>query len=62
MWSGFAEKLRFFIKDDEGLAMIEYALLLALIGAALAAAALALGNAASGQYSVATTAVQAGGS
>lgn len=55
------DKIKRFWSDDRGVSAVEYALLLALIGAGIAAAALALGNAVTGQMTTATTTVAAGG-
>ena len=56
------DKIKGFWSDDRGVSAVEYALLLALIGAGIAAAALALGNAVTGQMNTATSTVQGGGS
>jgi pilus assembly protein Flp/PilA len=55
-------KIKSFIKDEHGVSAVEYALLLALVGAGIAAAALALGQAVGGKMGEATTTVNSGGS
>lgn len=49
------------VKDDSGISAVEYALLLALIGAGIAAAAFGLGGQVSTNITTATTALQGGG-
>ncbi len=44
-----------FIREDEGISSVEYALLLAFVGSAVAASALALGNAVAGEMDEAAT-------
>jgi pilus assembly protein Flp/PilA len=46
--------IRQFVKDEEGASAAEYALILALVTAGMAAAASALGNAVTGAISTAT--------
>jgi|Deesub1362A_J573_1020465.scaffolds.fasta_scaffold01517_4 pilus assembly protein Flp/PilA len=48
------------LKDESGISAVEYALLLALIGAGIAAAAFTLGGQVSTNISDATTALQGG--
>jgi len=48
-------------KDDSGISSVEYALLLALIGSAIAAAALTLGNQVSTNINNAVSDLQGGG-
>jgi pilus assembly protein Flp/PilA len=55
-------RIKSFIKDEHGVSAVEYALLLALVGAGIAAAALALGQAVGGKMGEATTTVSGGGS
>ncbi|MBU0517104.1 MAG: Flp family type IVb pilin [Proteobacteria bacterium] len=55
------DKIKRFFKDEEGVSAVEYALLLALVGAGIAAAALALGQAVGGKMGEATTTVSGGG-
>ncbi|MCC6681605.1 MAG: Flp family type IVb pilin [Phycisphaeraceae bacterium] len=47
--------LKRFVKDDSGISSVEYALLLAFVGSAVAASALALGNAVAGEMDEAAT-------
>lgn len=49
--------LKRFWNEDEGISSVEYALLLAFIGAAVAAAAAALGGAVAGKMEEAETAI-----
>jgi pilus assembly protein Flp/PilA len=53
------ELLKKFVREDEGISSVEYALLLAFVGSTVAAAALALGNAVAGEMGQATTAIGA---
>lgn len=53
--------LKRLLKDESGISAVEYALLLALIGAGIAAAALGLGGAVNTKMTEATTAVEGGG-
>ena len=53
-------KLMSLLKGEEGISSVEYALLLALIGSAIAAAALALGNQVSTNINDAVTDLQGG--
>lgn len=46
--------LKRLFKDEEGISAVEYALLLALIGAGIAAAAIGLGEAVEGNITTAT--------
>ena len=46
--------LKRLMKDESGISAVEYALLLALIGAGIAAAALGLGDAVKGKMDAAT--------
>lgn len=41
--------LKKFVRDESGISSVEYALLLAFVGSAVAASALALGNAVGGE-------------
>ena len=52
------ERIRKFFRDEEGISAVEYALLLALIGAGIAAAAFALGGQVTTNITSATTALQ----
>jgi pilus assembly protein Flp/PilA len=54
----FFEQIRKMVKDEEGISAVEYALLLALIGAGIAAAAFALGGQVTTNITSATTALQ----
>ena len=45
------------VRDESGISAVEYALLLALIGAGVAAAALALGTAVTGRITAAATTI-----
>ena len=49
-----------YLKDESGAAAAEYALILAVVGAAIAAAALALGQAVSSAIGTATSDIKAG--
>jgi Flp pilus assembly pilin Flp len=51
-----------FIRGEEAISAVEYALLLAFVSATVAAAALGLGNAVKGRITAATTAVSGAGS
>lgn len=57
----FAQSIRKLWKDDSGISAVEYALLLALIGAGISAAAFALGGQVSANITAATGALQNGG-
>ena len=48
-------KIAKFWSDEKGISSVEYALLLAFVGSAVAAAALALGNAVGGEMNEAAT-------
>lgn len=48
-----------FVSEDKGISSVEYALLLAFVGSAVAASALALGNAVAGEMDDASTAIAA---
>lgn len=50
------------MKDQSGAAAAEYALILAIVGGAIALAALALGNAVSGAMNTATNCIKTPGS
>lgn len=49
------ECLKKFVREEEGISSVEYALLLAFVGSAVAASALALGNAVAGEMDEAAT-------
>jgi len=49
--------IKSFIRDESGAAAAEYALILAIVGAGIAVAALALGTAISGAIHTATTTI-----
>ena len=49
------------VKEEKGISSVEYALLLALIGSAIAAAALGLGNQVTANITQATTDLTPGG-
>ncbi len=51
------ELLKKFVREDEGISSVEYALLLAFVGSTVAVAALALGNAVAGEMGDASTAI-----
>ncbi len=55
------KSLKSLIRDESGISAVEYALLLALIGAGIAAAAFTLGGQVSTNINNATTALQGGG-
>ena len=57
----FFEKMSKLVKDDSGISAVEYALLLALIGAGIATAAFSLGDQVTDNIETATTNLQAGG-
>jgi pilus assembly protein Flp/PilA len=62
---GRNDKMKTFInlmKDQSGAAAAEYALILAIVGGAIALAALALGNAVSGAMNTATNCIKTPGS
>jgi len=46
-----------FVREEEGISSVEYALLLAFVGAGVAVAAAALGEAVTGEIDDATTAI-----
>ena len=52
------KSIKKFVADESGISAVEYALLLALIGAGIAAAAFTLGDQVSGNIGDATTALQ----
>ncbi len=52
------DKFAKLLKDESGAAAAEYALILAIVGGAIALAALALGNAVSGAMNNATTCIK----
>lgn len=52
------KSIKKFVADDSGISAVEYALLLALIGAGIAAAAFALGERVTTNITDATTALQ----
>jgi pilus assembly protein Flp/PilA len=54
------KSIKKFVADESGISAVEYALLLALIGAGIAAAAFTLGGQVSTNISDATTALQGG--
>ena len=54
----FTNKLRNLCQDDSGVSAVEYALLLALIGAGIATAAFSLGSQVSANFTKATTALK----
>jgi pilus assembly protein Flp/PilA len=54
----FKEMVKKFIKDEDGISAVEYALLLALIGGGIAAAAFSLGDQVTGNIEEATTNLQ----
>jgi pilus assembly protein Flp/PilA len=56
------KKMRKLLKDESGISAVEYALLLALIGAGIATAAYTLGGQVQTNIENATTALQQGGS
>lgn len=58
----FWDRVTRFCREDDGVSAVEYGLLLALIGAAIAATMLALGQAVSGRMGTAGTEITAGGS
>lgn len=49
------ELLKKFVREDEGISSVEYALLLAFVGSTVALSALALGNAVAGEMNEAAT-------
>ncbi len=53
--------IRKFVRDEGGISSVEYALLLAFIGAGVAAAALALGTAVEGEIQGAADEIGGGG-
>lgn len=55
------DKIKKFMSDESGISAVEYALLLALIGAGIAVAAFALGGQVQSNIEEATTALQGGG-
>jgi pilus assembly protein Flp/PilA len=54
----FMDRIKKLAKDEEGISAVEYALLLALIGAGISAAAFALGGQVSTNITSATQALQ----
>jgi len=54
--------LKGLVEDERGISSVEYALMLALVGAGIAAAAFLLGGAVTNNISNATNTLQAGGS
>jgi len=59
--SHFWDRVTRFCREDDGVSAVEYGLLLALIGAAIAATMLALGQAISGRMGTANTEITSGG-
>jgi len=59
--SHFWDRVTRFCREDDGVSAVEYGLLLALIGAAIAATMLALGQAISGRMGEANTEITSGG-
>ena len=57
----FCEQVKRLFREESGISAVEYALLLALIGAGIAAAAFTLGGQVSTDITDATTALQGGG-
>lgn len=55
------QEIKRLVKDDSGISAVEYALLLALIGAAIATAAYTLGTTVTGKIEAATTALNTSG-
>ena len=51
------ECLKKFVREEEGISSVEYALLLAFVGSAVAVSALALGNAVATEMDQAATAI-----
>jgi len=60
--SRFWDQVKRFCREDHGVSAVEYGLMLALVGAAIAATMLALGQAISGRMGTAGTEVSSGGS
>ncbi|MBU0517065.1 MAG: Flp family type IVb pilin [Proteobacteria bacterium] len=56
------DRVKRFCREDHGVSAVEYGLLLALIGAAIAATMLALGQSISGRMGTAGTEITSGGS
>ncbi|MCF8042901.1 MAG: Flp family type IVb pilin [Desulfarculaceae bacterium] len=56
------QEIKKLVTDDSGISAVEYALLLALIGAAIATAAYTLGTTVTTKIGEATTALNTGGS
>ena len=52
--------LKKFVQEEEGISSVEYALLLAFVGSAVAVSALALGNAVAGKMDDAATSIGGG--
>jgi len=56
----FFNRIKSLVKDDSGISAVEYALLLALIGAGIATAAFSLGGQVQGNIETATTELAGG--